>query len=252
MTTQTVTPHRSPLTPERESFWHLVHAEWTKFRTVRGWVIAVLVTIAAITAFVFVAIGVGSSCVGTGGASACPAQPTGPGGVPVIDAFYFAHQPVTGNGTITVQVTSLTGQTSIGPNQFVPGLEPWSKAGIIIKENTSQGSAYAAMMVTGSHGVRMQWDYVNDTPGLTGSVSASAPRWLRLVRTGGTITGYDSADGTHWTLVGTATLPKLTATVQAGLFAAGSSSTPTSAPGPRAPSATSGCPGLLAGGREPT
>ena len=52
MTTGTVAPHRSPLTPERESFWHLVHAEWTKFRTVRGWVIAVLVTIVAITAFV--------------------------------------------------------------------------------------------------------------------------------------------------------------------------------------------------------
>jgi ABC-type transport system involved in multi-copper enzyme maturation permease subunit len=101
-----------------------------------------------------------------------------------------------------------------------PGLGPWSKAGIIIKENTSQGSAYAAMIVTGSHGVRMQWDYVNDTPGMTGNVSASSPRWLRLVRTGGTITGYDSADGTHWTLVGTATLPGLTSTAQAGLFAA--------------------------------
>ena len=61
MTTETVTPHRSPVTPERESFWHLVHAEWTKFRTVRGWVIAVLVTIAAITAFVFVASDVSSS-----------------------------------------------------------------------------------------------------------------------------------------------------------------------------------------------
>jgi ABC-type transport system involved in multi-copper enzyme maturation permease subunit len=50
----------------------------------------------------------------------------------------------------------------------------------------------------------------------------SAPPWLRLVRDGATITGYDSADGTHWTLVGTATLPGLTSTVQAGLFAAGS------------------------------
>jgi ABC-type transport system involved in multi-copper enzyme maturation permease subunit len=233
MTTETVTPHRSPVTPERESFWYLVHAEWTKFRTVRGWVLAVLVTIAAITAFVFVASDVSSSCVGSGGPSACPAQPTGPGGVPVVDAFYFAHQPVTGNGTITVQVTSLTGQVEAGQAgnrapQMAPGLQPWSKAGIIIKENTSQGSAYAAMMVTGSHGVRMQWDYVNDTPGLVkgvgaaGGVSASAPRWLRLVRDGGTITGYDSADGTHWTLVGTAPLPGLTSTVQAGLFAAGS------------------------------
>ena len=183
--------------------------------------------------------------------------------MPVIDAFYFAHQPVTGNGTITVQMTSLTGQVAVGQasngaHQMAPGLEPWSKAGIIIKENTSQGSVYAAMMVTGSNGVRMQWDYVNDTPGLAGSVSASAPRWLRLVRDGGTITGYDSADGTHWTLVGTATLPGLTSTVQAGLFAGswyGSSSvrtTPASVPGPRASSATSGCPGLLPDGREPT
>ena len=54
-------------------------------------------------------------------------------------------------------------------------------------------------------------------------MSASSPRWLRLVRDGDTISGYDSADGTHWTLVGTATLPGLTSTVQAGLFAAGAS-----------------------------
>jgi ABC-type transport system involved in multi-copper enzyme maturation permease subunit len=227
MTNQTVAPHRSPLTPGRESFWHLVHAEWTKFRTVRGWVIAVLVTIAAITAFVFVATGGGRSCVSSSGPSACPVQPTGPGSVPVLDAFFFAHQPVTRNGTITAQVTSLTGQAEVGrAGNGAPltghGLEPWSKAGIILKENTSQGSAYAAMMVTGSNGVRMQWDYVNDTPGLAGRESGSSPRWLRLIRDGGTITGYDSADGTHWTLVGTATLPEPTSTMQAGLFAAGS------------------------------
>ena len=233
MTTGTVTPHRSRLTPERESFWRLVHAELTKFRTVRGWVIAALLTIVAITAFVFVASDVSRSCVASGGPSACPVQPTGPGGVPVIDAFYFVHQPVTGSGTITVQVTSLTGQVEVGQAgngaaQLAPGLQPWSKAGIIIKENTSLGSAYAAMMVTGSHGARMQWDYVNDTPGPgkgageAGGASASTPRWLRLVRDGGTITGYDSADGRHWTLVAAATLPGLTSTVQAGLFAAGS------------------------------
>jgi ABC-type transport system involved in multi-copper enzyme maturation permease subunit len=228
MTTGAMTTYRSAAAGERESFWHLVHAEWTKFRTVRGWLIAMIVAIAAITAFVFLASDVGSSCSasggGPGGGPGCPGPPDGPGGEPVNDAFYFVHQPLTGNGTITVQVTSLTGQQSVGPNQMAPGLAPWSKAGIIIKENTSQGSAYAAMMVTGSNGVRMQWDYVNDTPGLTSSVSASSPRWLRLIRVGGTITGYDSADGTHWTLVGTAALPGLTSTVQAGLFAAGTGS----------------------------
>ena len=221
-------------------FWHLVHAEWTKFRTVRGWVIAAGITIVAITAFTFLGADVSGGCTATspGGAAAsspgppspCPAQPTGPGGGPVQDTFYFAHQPVTGNGTLTTQVTSLTaGQGAVAPGAGQvsdggggAGLEPWSKAGIIIKQNTSQGSAYAAMMVIGSNGVRMQWDYVNDTPGLAGAVSASAPRWLRLVRDGVTITGYDSADGTRWTRVGIATLPGLTSTVQAGLFAAGS------------------------------
>jgi hypothetical protein len=242
MTTRTATPRPAVVRQERDSFWYLVHAEWTKFRTVRGWVIAAGVTIAVITGFAFLAAAVSGGCAstagtssGTGsatgtssGAAACPVQPLGPGGVPVIDAFYFVHQPVTGNGTITVQLTSLTAQVPAAPAgteldepQIGSGLQPWSKAGIIIKESTSQGSAYAAMMVTGSNGVRMQWDYVNDTPGLAGS--ASAPRWLRLVRDGGTVTGYDSADGTHWTLVGTANLPGLTATVQAGLFAAGSS-----------------------------
>ena len=230
MTTETVPPPRCPATPERESFRYLVHAEWTKFRTVRGWLIAVLVTIVSIPAFAFLAADVGGGCTAASGAAhaaACPAQPTGPGGEPVTDAFYFVHQPVTGNGTITAQLTSLTGQVAVLPAgqesdgpQTGPGLPPWSKAGIIIKENTSQGSAYAAMMVTGTHGVRMQWDYVDDTPGLAGNVSVSAPRWLRLVRDGRTITGYDSADGTHWTPVGTATLPGLTSTVQAGLFAA--------------------------------
>jgi hypothetical protein len=65
-----------------------------------------------------------------------------------------------------VRVTSLTGLVSSGSGRVragpggqpsrKPGLEPWSKAGIIIKASTSQGSAYAAMMVTGSRGVRMQ------------------------------------------------------------------------------------------------
>jgi ABC-type transport system involved in multi-copper enzyme maturation permease subunit len=58
-----------------------------------------------------------------------------------------------------------------------------------------------------------------DIAGPPGRPTAASPRWLRLTRAGDTITGYASADGTHWTQVGTATLPGLPATVQAGLFA---------------------------------
>ena len=99
------------------------------------------------------------------------------------------------------------------------GLGRWSKGGLIIKANTTQGSAYAAIMVTGSHGVRMQYDYTRDIAGPPGRPTARSPRWLRLTRAGDTITGYASADGTHWTQVGTAVLAGLPATIQAGLFA---------------------------------
>ncbi len=75
------------------------------------------------------------------------------------------------------------------------------------------------MMVTGGNGVRMQYDYTGDIAGLPGGVSAAHPRWLRLTRSGDTITGYDSADGTHWTAVGTVQLSGLPSTVQVGMFA---------------------------------
>jgi ABC-type transport system involved in multi-copper enzyme maturation permease subunit len=74
-------------------------------------------------------------------------------------------------------------------------------------------------MATGGHGVRMQYDYTHDTAGPSGKVSQESPRWLRLVRSGDSLTGSTSIDGSHWTKVGHAKLPGLARTVQAGLFA---------------------------------
>jgi ABC-type transport system involved in multi-copper enzyme maturation permease subunit len=211
-----------------------VRAEWIKFRSVRGWVIGMFVA-ALLTLFVGVFLG-GNATIGCGptlsGKACLPTIPIGPGGEAVTDSFYFARQPLAGNGSLTIRVTSLTtlistgsqvGPVGQGPRNPLAnmhkGLVPWAKAGIIITASTRQGSAYAAIMVTGSHGVRMQYDYIHDTAGLPGEVSSAAPRWLRLTRNGDVISGYDSADGKHWDLVGTATLAGLPGTVQAGPFA---------------------------------
>jgi ABC-type transport system involved in multi-copper enzyme maturation permease subunit len=219
----TITPYRSPAREGRDGFGQLLHAEWTKFRTVRGWV-AGLVLAALVTAGlgVFIAKTTIPSCSSvTSGGQHGPVQhgaacgqtvyPVGPGGEPVSDQFYFVRQPLAGKGSITARVTSLTGGGR-------PAVVPWSKAGIIIKDGTSQGSAYAAMMVTGGNGVRMQWNYTGDTAGLPGAVSVARPRWLRLTRNRDSITGYESADGRHWTRVGTVAQAGLPSTVQAGLF----------------------------------
>ncbi len=225
----TITRRRAAVEAERDGFGNLLHAEWTKFRTVRGWVIGMVVGGLLIIAVNFIP---GGQCGGIQpNGQASPGGPgctltLGPTGQAVTDSFYFVHQPLASRGSITVRVTSMTGSYSPGSaaGQAANVLQPWSKAGIIIKASTRPGSAYTAMMVTGDHGVRMQWDYTQDTSGLAGAVSATAPRWLRLIRSGDTISGYDSADGTHWTRVGTATLAGLPATVQAGLFAASPSS----------------------------
>jgi hypothetical protein len=221
MSTRTITPYRSSQQPGRDDFRHLLLSEWTKFRSVRGWVIA-MIGAAVLTALAVVALaGIAS---GKGNPGADPTNVTGPGGEAVTDSFYFVHQSLDGNGSITARVTSLTG--SVLPGQVPPGEtpprgpQPWTKAGVIIKASTKPGSAYAAVMATPGYGVRMQWNYTNDTAGLPGAVSAASPRWLRLTRSGDTITGYDSADGRHWSEIGTATLAGLPPSAQAGLFAA--------------------------------
>jgi ABC-type transport system involved in multi-copper enzyme maturation permease subunit len=178
----------------------LLYAEWTKFRTVRGWVAG---TVAAALMMMLVALLAGASSDQHGS----PRVPIGPGGQPVTDSFYFVHRPLAENGSITVAVSQLTASG--------PGVVPWAKAGIVIKESTCQGSPYAAIMMTGGHGVRMQHDYVNDTAG-----SAGSPRWLRLDRSGDAITGYDSVDGVHWIKVRTVHVRGLGPTVQVGLFVA--------------------------------
>ncbi|MBP2704267.1 ABC transporter permease subunit [Microbispora sp. RL4-1S] len=149
-----------------------------------------------------------------------PPVPIGPGGEPVTDSFYFVHRPMAGNGSVTVSVSALTSSIPERPGDLRAGLVPWAKAGLIVKESTRQGSPYAAIMVTGGHGVRMQDNYVDDTAGLPGPVSAAAVRRLRLDRSGDAITGYASADGTHWIKVGAAHVSGLGATVQVGLFVA--------------------------------
>jgi hypothetical protein len=229
----TITPYQSAVRPARApGFGALLHAEWTKLRTVRGWVIWLLLAVLLPVGLTLLGRSECGSDINGVQTLGCPGAPIGPDGSAVTDAFYFLHQPLPADGSITARVTSLTGQYSHGgPVQagpggaasgLRPGTQPWSKAGIMVKASTTPGSAYAAMLVTGSNGTRMQWDYVGDAAGLAGPASSASPRWLRLVRHGSVVTGYDSADGATWAQVGRVDVHGLpaTGTVQVGLFAA--------------------------------
>src|SRR6266851_5450771 len=138
MTAGTVTPYRPGQQTGRDGFAQLLRAEWTKFRTVRGWVIGTVVAVLVMAGIGLFAAGASSSsCQSTGGGPArtgracMPANPpVGPSGEAVADSFYFVRRPLAGNGSITVRVTLLTGlipSTNGAGSGTRPGLVPWAK-----------------------------------------------------------------------------------------------------------------------------
>jgi ABC-2 family transporter protein len=182
----------------RDGFGQLLRAEWTKLRSVRRWTLAMLS--AVLITVVFGLISVAAS--GDTDANEVPGLVVGPDGQTVADNFFFVHQPLPGDGSITARVVSQA-----------PSHE-WAGAGVMLKLSATAGAPYAAVMVTPSHGVRLQANFSTDRPGGAGA----GPHWLRLTRSGEDITGYESADGVTWRTIGTVRLRGLLETVEVGLF----------------------------------
>ncbi|SEO65817.1 hypothetical protein [Amycolatopsis saalfeldensis] len=195
----------------------LLRREWTTFRRPARLIALSLAALAVIALGLVSAARNQSSCAGD-----CPAVPIAGDGSFVGDRFWFRHRDLGPEGSVTVRLTALTGTITYPPpdhDRIVPGLVPWAKAGIIVKDGVRPGSRYAALAMTGAHGVRFQYDYQHDVAGSAGGVSPRSPRWLRLTRSGDTITGAESADGKQWQTVATVKLDRLPDTVQVGLFA---------------------------------
>ncbi|GAA2759634.1 hypothetical protein [Actinopolymorpha rutila] len=196
----------------------LLQREWTAFRRPGRLIALAAAALTVIALALLFSLGNRSSC----DPGRCPAVPIAGDGSTVSDRFWFLHRDLAPEGSITVRMTSMTGTITYPPpnhDQIVSGLVPWAKAGIIVKDGLRQGSQYAALMMTGSHGVRFQYDYKHDIAGSVGGVSEQSPRWLRLSRSADTITGAESTDGRRWHTVGTVKLAGLPNTVQVGLFA---------------------------------
>jgi len=88
---------------------------------------------------------------------------------------------------------------------------------VMIRETLAANSRHAFMSLTSGNGVTFQ-RRVN-TNGDSTSTSGRwvfAPYWVKLVRTGTTLTGYASSDGVNWVVVGSDTV-SMTNSVFVGL-----------------------------------
>lgn len=122
------------------------------------------------------------------------------------DAFRFAYLTINGNCTVIARVTS------------VQNTDPWSKAGIMIRDSLNANAANAFIAVTPGNGVT--WQYRTSTGGSSGNnntTGLAAPYWVKLVRSGNTFTGYRSPDGVNWTQQGTSQTFSLASTAYVGL-----------------------------------
>jgi len=122
------------------------------------------------------------------------------------DAFQFAYQAFSGDGQIVARVASTQNTNSN------------AKAGLMFRGNLTAGSAHVMIDVEPNGNIEFMTRSTSggQTSWLAGATDP-APVWLKLVRSGTSITGFASADGSTWTTVGSTTI-SLAATADVGLI----------------------------------
>jgi hypothetical protein len=94
------------------------------------------------------------------------------------DSFSFAYQGLFGDGSIVARVVSVQGGSG------------YAAAGVMIRETLDAGSANAKIAYWPSY-AGMYFDTRTSTGGSTsepGSLSATSPYWIKLIRSGNTFT----------------------------------------------------------------
>jgi regulation of enolase protein 1 (concanavalin A-like superfamily) len=109
------------------------------------------------------------------------------------DMFRFAYTNLTGDGSIVARVTN------------VENTNASAKAGVMIRESTAANSRFAFMALTPTAAIFQSRTSTGGSASSTNGTGAF-PFWVRLTRTGNSITGAVSSNGTSWTNVATATV----------------------------------------------
>ncbi|MBN2138026.1 MAG: DUF1349 domain-containing protein [Sedimentisphaerales bacterium] len=104
------------------------------------------------------------------------------------DEFHYVYRSFSGDGQIIARVASV---------EYTDG---WAKAGVMIRETMDADSRHAMVVVTPGNGVAFQRrTSTGDWSDHTAGDSSGAPYWVKLTRSGNTLTGYQSSNGATWT-----------------------------------------------------
>jgi regulation of enolase protein 1 (concanavalin A-like superfamily) len=108
------------------------------------------------------------------------------------DAFQFAYKTLTGDGQIVARMAS------------VENTHRWAKAGVMVRAGLTGNAPYAMMLVSAAAGTSFQSRTAAGgvSTSVSGDTSIVAPEWVKIVRAGNVLNGYQSKDGVIWTSVG--------------------------------------------------
>jgi hypothetical protein len=121
------------------------------------------------------------------------------------DAFQFVSQAVSGDTQIVARVLSLQ-------NTYAK-----AKAGVMLRESNAPDAAHVTLDVKPTGGTEfLMRTAAGALSAKLGTNGNGAPAYVRLTRSGSTVTGAVSTDGTTWTTVATATFNA--STLLAGLI----------------------------------
>jgi hypothetical protein len=128
----------------------------------------------------------------------------------VSDQFRYVYKSLSGNGSMVVRVEDLDGTPSA-----------WAKAGVMVRQSTDAGSAHAMMVLTGGDGNGASWQGrpSNNVPSESEDATepVAPPYWVKIERTGESLSGFISPDGQTWTQVGAPRTVALDDSVLVGL-----------------------------------
>ena len=110
------------------------------------------------------------------------------------DAFRFVYRQLAADGTIVARVAT------------VQNVNAWTKAGVMIRQGLTAGSAHAAIYVSPTKGISFQRRSSSGAATVGTTVTGAAPVYVKLARAGSVVTASTSNDGTTWKTVGRQTL----------------------------------------------
>jgi len=107
------------------------------------------------------------------------------------DTCHFVYKKLSGNGEIVVKVES------------VDPINPWSKAGVMIRQGLAAGAPHGFVGVTSDNGVTFVVRSNADGDSRSNTVNAiQTPYWVKLVNESTYLSAFMSADGHTWEPIG--------------------------------------------------